>query len=266
MGRPTEALSRGLSRPVAGGGVFVTPQALAVVNAFTTPPTEARRNLVIDTVNKLATSTIWAKLDVFYMLAAADAQAARVNWKQPGTYDASVVGSPVFGVDTGYNSASNIANYLNTNFNPSSSTRVQSQDSAHMGVWSRTAGSNGNGAVGNTNATVLPFSVNVMNVRLNGASGLTATNDTGVGHYVGSRTSSVGLRIYKNGALTNTSGSNTSSAPANENYYVCVRNQATDSTGSNEFACFHCGSSLQIAEVATLYNIIRPYLVAVGAA
>ena len=41
----------------------------------------------------------------FYMYAAADSQAAKINWINPGTYNATEVNSPTFTADRGFTGA-----------------------------------------------------------------------------------------------------------------------------------------------------------------
>ncbi|WP_336802535.1 hypothetical protein, partial [Kaistia sp. MMO-174] len=68
---------------------------------LTNQPTTARKKLYNDLIVSLKTAGVWAKLDALYVLAAADAQAARQNLVA-NAYNISASGSPVFTADRGY--------------------------------------------------------------------------------------------------------------------------------------------------------------------
>src|SRR5262252_6152224 len=68
--------------------------SLAIFAAFSTPPDTTRKGVIDTCVRALKSAGVWTKLDVLYLFAAADSQAARVNWKNPGTYDGTATNSP----------------------------------------------------------------------------------------------------------------------------------------------------------------------------
>ena len=76
---------------VAGGYDAATE---AIAAAFTTPPTTARKNLIDAAVVALKSAGVWTKLDALYLFAAADSQAAIINWKAPGTYNCDARSMP----------------------------------------------------------------------------------------------------------------------------------------------------------------------------
>src|SRR5690606_35810663 len=101
---------------------------------MTTPPTRARQLLINTTITNLIAAGLWPKLDVLYLLAAADEQAARLNWKNPGTFTCTAVNSPTFTADRGF-AGDGSTSYLDTNFNISSASgRLYEQNSAHIGA------------------------------------------------------------------------------------------------------------------------------------
>jgi hypothetical protein len=80
---------------------LIDPDAIAYVAAMTVAPDAARKALINELITGLKTDGIWAKLSWLSLLAAHDAQAARLNVKAPAKslIEAS---SPTFTVDRGY--------------------------------------------------------------------------------------------------------------------------------------------------------------------
>ncbi len=95
----------GLALPVppAGGDVAVPEQAetAALVARMAVPPASARRALIDAVIAGLKADGVWARLDWLCLLAAHDAQAARLNWRS-ATKALAAVNSPVFMADRGY--------------------------------------------------------------------------------------------------------------------------------------------------------------------
>src|SRR5690606_39788847 len=75
----------------------------------------------------------WGALDGLYVLAAHDAQAARINWKDPANV-ATTINAPTFTADRGYQGDGSSSS-LDTNFNPVSASQNYQQDACHLGVW-----------------------------------------------------------------------------------------------------------------------------------
>jgi|HubBroStandDraft_6_1064221.scaffolds.fasta_scaffold10535_11 hypothetical protein len=86
--------------PASGCGYLT--QSCAIFAAFTTPPTTSRKVIINTLVNALlnGSTDTWDKMDVLYVMAAADSQAASINWKNPGTTTLANIGSPTFTTDT----------------------------------------------------------------------------------------------------------------------------------------------------------------------
>lgn len=84
-----------------GGPSFET-EAQTLFAAMSVEPDAARKTLINDLIAGLKADGIWAELDLLYVKAAHDAQAGRLNWKNPGTFDLIEVNSPAFHTDRGY--------------------------------------------------------------------------------------------------------------------------------------------------------------------
>lgn len=70
----------------------------AVYDAFTTKPSTAVATAQNTMVQDLINAGIWAKLDIFYVFAAHTngASESLINWKSPGTHNATAYNSPIF--------------------------------------------------------------------------------------------------------------------------------------------------------------------------
>ena len=124
------ALARPVTIPI--NGLF--PQTKAIAAAFTTPPTSARLAAINACVGLLIRSGACGALDVLYVTAAADAQSKTINWKSPGLFTLSQIGSVAFVPDRGVTS-DGTTGYFDTGYAPSTAGGVYAQDSAHIGAW-----------------------------------------------------------------------------------------------------------------------------------
>lgn len=102
----------------------VNSEARTLVNAMTVKPSRANYIKIDNLIGSLKAASVWAKLDCLYVFKSHDAQAARLNWKTPASYAATVVGSPSFTANVGY-LGNGGANGLNSNFNPSTVVGTQ---------------------------------------------------------------------------------------------------------------------------------------------
>jgi hypothetical protein len=106
------------------------PETQAVLAAMTAQ-TNARALLIDNLVRALKGYGLWPQLDTFYMFAAADSPSSLVNWKNPGTFNATIAGTPTFTADRGF-TGNGTNGALNTNFVPSTAGGVFTQNSAHV--------------------------------------------------------------------------------------------------------------------------------------
>lgn len=265
-------LSKLFDRPTqakGGGGVSYDADASALFARFTTPPDDTRKALINQVFVGLKNgptsgSNIFNKLDGL-CLAGADNQATRRNWVQD-LYNLTASNGPAFAADRGFTGDGSAA-HLTT------ATAINAfakwlRDSAHLGVFSLTSGSNGanEAAAGATTASgptalLFPRVVGNASGRINNGGTTQPAVATGVGHTVVARGVSVGPRIYKDGSLLAT-GSQPSSVPTSD---PLVFLRTGNSYGTYQLACMHWGGELNDAEVLDFYNIVRTYLQAIGA-
>ena len=98
-------------------------EAMALFARMTTQPTDARKTVINTFITSLKTAGVWSKLDAMYVLAAADQQAALLNWIAD-TNNATAENSPSFVADSGFKSDGSTS-WVNTHYNPY-------QDSVHL--------------------------------------------------------------------------------------------------------------------------------------
>lgn len=113
-------------------------EAAQLIARMSTPPTDARKLLIDNMIRSLKREGFWDRLDVLYVLAAADAQAARLNWKST-SFDLTVTGAPTFTADRGYTGLLTTTDHLTSGYVPSLHASALTLNSASASVWSRSS-------------------------------------------------------------------------------------------------------------------------------
>jgi len=242
-----------------------------LVAAMTGTPTDLRKGYIARCIGALYAGGVWAKTDVLWMLAAHDAQAARLNWITPASFTLSEVNSPTFTTDRGY-AGDGSTSYLDTGWDAATNGVSYTQNSAHAGVYARTDG-NGNVNLGtgtNTNATIL------IQAKVNGSSSRVRVNATSAGgstptgqngtmplHRMGVRRASATdiIPVLDGADGTSISFASTTLSATDLNF---GRYNLT-SFGSGQTAAGHVGGALDATEGLAFYNALHDYMVAVGA-
>lgn len=255
-------------RAFSAGPAYL-PEAQALFDRFTTPPTTARKNLINDLFAALMEAGVYSKLDAFYIFAQYDEQAALQNWVAD-QYNSNPVNSPTFTVDRDY-VGNGTSSYLDSQFNPSTAVAPHFvQNSAYFGAWSRTAGALAGSSAGyfdgTKGVTLQPRDGSNNTVgRINQAAAASAlgTATDGSGLFSVSRSASNVLRIARNGTNTGT-GTTVSTTVANGT--LRFGNFGTASYSTLRFAAGIIGSNITQPEEAAMYAAILAYMQAVGAA
>lgn len=270
IGTPVDIAANGFGVAVTivdrGGspvtGIHAT-SSVAIFAKFTTPPTAARKTLIDNLNVSLINYGIRAKLDCLWVTAAADSQAARVNWITPGTNDLTVGGSPTFTADRGYAGDGGTGRLDGPN--PVGVAGNMTQNSANLGVWLNSNVADDNAQIGGGNAFIRSRTTgNVFQCRLNDAtssSAFTSITD-GRGHNLVSRAASGSYTPYKNG-VAGTAISVASTILNNSAIRVCSSNGTTSSTAIVGAA--HFGGALTDTEAANFYSALLTYMQGVGA-
>jgi hypothetical protein len=264
IGQPVQAI------PVSGGGSY-DPDALAFFDRLTTPPTDERKALYNTLVVDLKSAGVWEKLDALYILAAADAQAARRNLVQDA-YNLTAAGAPTFTADRGYQGDASGA-YLATGFTPSTAISPRYiQNSASMGSWSRTNNTGINYCdigVSAANAIIAsvrpsafggPFTVasNCTSANLS-----TAATASSVGLSAWSRSGPSAVSLYRNGSLSLADTKSSGGVP--NNAITLLSAGGAQQFSANQLSFAFIGGALTDTEQTTLYASLDTFRIAVGA-
>lgn len=240
-------------------------ETTALVAAMSVAPSGARQTLINTAIEKLKlyqTSfgvSLWSALDFLVVPAAHDAQAGRIDWKNPARVG-TVVGSPTFTVDRGYAGVLNSA-YIDMGFVLSTEAGYQlnsALNQAHIGAVAANITRTDAVAVGTGKFSITPKSGNSMSAFLWSGNSQSATTETTGGHYVSTR-NHFQYAHYQNGVLAKgllTTGDNTRSTDATN---VRIAN------GTSRVAVAHGGDYLTPDDIRYLYAVLAEYLTAIGA-
>jgi hypothetical protein len=240
--------------------------ARALFAQMTVPPSNTRRALINTAILGLKSSGVWDNLDVLYVLAAHDSQAALLNWKSPGNFTAIAVNSPTFTIDKGYTGDGSTSR-LRTQYTPSTNGVKFTQNDASVWAWSLTDGQGASRDIGNASGVqstfVIRSALDQISIIVNDGTGSAQSNSTATGLIGASRVSSTVKRAWRNGAQIGTDASVTSTGVPSSEQWICGANSTAFS--SRQFALAAWGASLTGKESA-FYTTMLAYLQGVGAA
>jgi hypothetical protein len=241
-------------------------ESVDLLTRFTTNSTGARAIIIDDTIRQLKSAGVWTKLDAFYMLAAEASDQALLNWKS-ASFACTTNGTITFVADQGY-TGNGTTGYLDTQFNPATAGGGFTQNSAHLGYYSRTSASSGSSNMGNDNALIIPHSSGTFSVRLNRSSAFTVATGltTGAGYTGITRTGSATIDAIRNSTLYLAGAHATNGGPSSQNFWVGGRNGGTPQYGNYQIACAHFGSGLTSGELQAISGIVTSHLARIGAA
>lgn len=244
-----------------------TKTLLAALSGTYSPP---RKKAIDQMIKSLKTAGVWSKLDVLQMYAAPTAADAVVNWRAPGTFNATLVNSPTLEVDRGI-TGDGLSSYINTGFTPSTASGNFTQNSAFWGVYIRNNKINRSFGtrIGANEFVILEFrnTANEVYARINDTtqSRGNSTTVTSAGFLAASRTSSSAKSIYKNGLSLGDFTVNSTgllSAP--------ILVSAYNSNGSLNYSDLQSsvnviGGGLNATEQLALFTALETYLDTIGA-
>ncbi len=244
---------------------FTNSEAAAYVAAMTVQPSNARKASIDTLIGNLKADGIWAKLDWFQLLAAHDAQAARINAINPAQI-ASLVGSPVFTKNRGYTTSS--GNSAQTGFDPSTAAKF-SQNSAHLGFYINQDNDGANNTPIDSGGTGVFINARGSTGSIRGRINSGSTIDYGTpGTRLGltglNRSGASATTAYRNGVSV---GSNTvASIPVVSTTIGIGATGAGTSSAQQRYAAEFFGSSLTSGDWAKLkQRLVDEYLTPMGA-
>jgi hypothetical protein len=267
---------------VATGGFSASCSQSAAYIAATS--LDATHKTAIDTlICGRVTSGVFAKLDVWNMLATTNAADARVNMVTPGTHDTTLISTPTFTADRGYtgvDASTTIA--LDTNFNPSTAGGHYTLNAAHFSLWSNT--NNFNPANSDVDMGIVDGSTPVATYISAGLSAASAGNsalavnanafpsgntqtDT-LGHYLITRPNATGDIGYKNAvAISGFMGKGATTAMTNLDFYVLASNtlgSGVTNGSPRQIMTFSIGGDLSGANITDLCHATNVYLTTIA--
>jgi hypothetical protein len=238
-----------------------------LVAAMSVAPANLRKGYIARFIQALYAASVWSKIDAMWVLAAHDEQAGRINWKDPGNFTITVVNTWTHTTDRGF-AGDGVSGCGDTGFALGTHAVQFTQNDAHIGVYQRTGGGNGNE----------PFSANNGSIRHSVAGGTgtstrsvlnTSTQINGPAggtqpiHGMGRRNDASNVSILRDGAQVTAPSSAASTALQASNMRIGVRGSGNFVT--HQVAAAHMGAYLDDTEAAALYAALHDYMVAIGA-
>lgn len=226
----------------------------------------------IDTlvIRPLIDNNLWNKIDAFGFTASPIQADALLNWKT-NTYNLTINGATVtFTANQGFSTSG--SGHLRTGFVPSTAGGNYSQDSATLGVYSRTnATQTSSPIMGASSTSPATRSARFFLRNTNNNSGATVNNNTQFFSantltnaqrlYLITRTASNASNIYKDGTSIASSSSAGVSLPAHEIYILANNNAGTTEAGSaHQIAFWIIAAGLNSSEIGILNTIVTNYL------
>lgn len=242
------------------------PDAAAYIAAMTVAPDATRQALINAFFIGIKADGLWDKADAFWLMAAHDAQAARLNARQPAAYTLAPNGTLTFTPDRGYqgDGGSDIA----TGFNPVSAS-AWSQNSASLSAYVNATPSDaqsGVAIIGDAAGRVLlsPWTSLGLVSRLNASNSTPAFAgvSTRLGMSTVSRTAATVSNAQKNGATIGATSDRASAAVASSS--VSLLSYAGGNFSLDRLAFAWIGGGLTDAEMTALYNRVLAYLSPIG--
>lgn len=232
----------------------------ALIARMTTTPTLQRRAAINTLITNLKGSGMWATMDAFYVFAAANEQAARLNWVAD-QYNITVGGgTPTFVADSHY-VGDGVDDFLDTNFNPTTAVSPKfTQDGMHAGVKVLTNLDNAGARddfFGSTN-TFLARTAAVSGGLTWRANRSTSNTATGAfpSHITMRRTSSTSQELWFDDVIQN-AASGASAAPSNANFRILRAGGSGHSV--NQVRAVHFGTFVFSAQVVSTVKALNAY-------
>ena len=244
-------------------------EAKALFARMTTQPNIIRKRLINDLIVDLKAAGVWTGFDALYVLAAHDAQAARLNWVST-SYDLTLGDTPTFTTDRGY-AGNGSSDYLATGYNPLAHGVNWTLNDAGIFAWSRTTATGFNPACIATSFGYGYIQLNSnrllggLNVQPSPA--IDGSIADGAGLFSISRTGASALTGYRNASVIDT-GTATATARSDDNIVVLgAPNGAGTVTDfwPGELAAAGFGASRDGTEETAFYNALSTYMTSVGA-
>lgn len=239
-----------------------------VYAAFATKPHDTIADLQEALVYSLDTAGYWDRMDILYVLASHTEADGLINWISPSEYTATNVSSTTWAQWIGF-TGDGTADYLNTNWNPSTDGVNYTQDDGSVGIYVSQDIQEDNvyvfGAYNGTNQTY--FRPRSTTGGLGGAinSNLTfaaAGVSTAVGLWIVTRTASNATEVYQDGTSMDSDTDASVGLPNND---MGILNRiGGNGFSSNTVMLFFAMDGMTDAEAIEISDIINIYITAIA--
>lgn len=249
----------------AYAGAGYSAAASAYFAAMSSQPDATRKGLINTLIEGLTTDGVWSKLDLFYLLASADVQSARLNAKTPAANTITENATCTFTPDRGY-TADGVLGYLDTGLARNAGGNY-AQNSASLFSWINSS-TGTTEAVGtfycNNAVALLPDTATGLQGRVNQTSTATFGNPANrLGSRCISRTASTTTNAQVAGVASGSTSAIVSSALNASNFLLL--GEIGTSNSLDRLACAAVGGGLSGTEMTALHNRVSTYLTAIGA-
>lgn len=207
------------------------PEYQDVLSAMTTDPTGDTLTWQNDMVKSLIDGGYWDRMDLLYIFATTDngGNEALLNWIAPtGAQNATAVDAPTWTALEGY-AGDATADYINTNYDPSTDATNFILNSATIAVYNRVEVA-GNlydmGVVSGTDQISFSSEYGSSTYsRINSNTSNTKSSSTSIGFFMTTRTSSTNVEVYRNGvSLGSETNINSTAIPSGQDLIILGRN------------------------------------------
>jgi len=253
-------------RRLLSSAFSVPAETKALLARMSVQPSAARRTLINNLIVSLKNAGIWSKMDLLYVMAAHDQQAARLCWNN-AAFNLTEVSTPTWTVDRGY-TGDGVAMELTTGYTSSTSAVQFARDNAHLGAFAITAGAGTatfdfGEATGINNGVRARTGINaIVRVNVNGSSTSPGAGGAVPVHVMGIRRAAGTHLTFMQGVQVQSSAAGSVALAANTWSVLKAVSLLTD----RQVAIAHNGAQLSDSEALTTYQSFLTYLQGVGAA
>lgn len=238
----------------------------SLTTAMSSQPSTIRKAQINSLILALKAGKILSQLDLLYILAASDSQAASLNWVNPATFTLTASNSPTFTTDRGF-TGNGTTSFLNTGYTPSINGVNYTLNNASFWEWpltniQSTGAEVGNVAVAPTSFITSRSTTDQTVFRVNTASNSGAANTNSNAFIGAQRTISTAHRAFLNGVQLGADGVVASTGLPTSAQWILACNSTSFSP--KQIAAAAWGSGLSGYEFA-FYNSMLTYMKAVGA-
>lgn len=252
---------------------FANTQAETWVAAFTSEPSDADKFNYDTFVGALLSASLWSVIDAAWWQGGPDAQASRINAKNPGSLTLGQVGGVTHTPYRGF-AGNGTTGYHTTGYNPSTFGGQWTLNSAHIAIYSRTsalvAACDVGARISSSDDQACLFirsTGDVASFRLNqDASGTGVTNTDGSGLFTTRRSASNAEALFRNNTSLGTDTTTTNAIP-NLGMFIGALNQNGSATlfSTREYTFTSFGGNLTNQNITDLNAAVGTFVSAIGA-